>query len=472
MRDILDPDRGWLGTPGRSLADLKRPVALPDFVTIEPDSVDVVIDVLANDFDPDGGALSLVSAFAALGSASVSGNTVLYTPIPNFTGPDTIVYDISNPLGATRSGQVNVTVELPALTVTTTADGRLDVGSGSGPIDLTITEPAAYAGTWSAIAGDVANGPVPIVAPKILGLPEEGETVTAVPGLWLHDAATVPSRSRQWRRGGVDIPGETEIDYLVTAADAGQTLSLTETLSDANGSRQAISGPLAIAGFTPAAEPGLIAWWDASDVATITDDLGRVSAWADKTGGAALGQNQDFRRPQTGTRSLNGLNVLDFDGTRFLERALTLPASGDVAIHMALIIDGVATAYDAVLALDAASNDMQIDSVNAAGFDGRLNAAGIGPSMSLTGGPFSGGLILSVVFDRSGTQTAEIFIADQSRGSTAYSQALAASTLLRVMGNRSGNAWVNGAVAELVITSEIATRGDHHAYLAAKWGLS
>jgi len=59
----------------------------------------------------------------------------------------------------------------------------------------------------------------------------------------------------------------------------------------------------------------LLAWYDASDLATITDaGSGAVSAWADKSGnGYTL--TEATNRPTTGTRSQNGLNVIDFDGT-------------------------------------------------------------------------------------------------------------------------------------------------------------
>lgn len=59
----------------------------------------------------------------------------------------------------------------------------------------------------------------------------------------------------------------------------------------------------------------LIAWYDASDLATITDaGSGAVSAWADKSG-SGYTLTEATNRPTTGTRSQNGLNVIDFDGT-------------------------------------------------------------------------------------------------------------------------------------------------------------
>lgn len=149
---------------------------------------------------------------------------------------------------------------------------------------------------------------------------------------------------------------------------------------------------------------------------------------------------------------------------------LGLPASGDVAFHAALLIDGTASAFAALLSIEAA-NDFQIDAGSDTVFDGRLNMAGIGPSVTLTGGPFAGALVLSAVFDRTGAATAEVHVANQLRGSTGYTAPIDSAAALHLMSNRSLNANIDGAVAELIVTGDASNRADHHAYLAAKWGL-
>lgn len=55
-------------------------------------------------------------------------------------------------------------------------------------------------------------------------------------------------------------------------------------------------------------------WLDASDASTITDaGAGKVSEWRDKSGNARhMLQTTAGNRPTTGTRSQNGLNVIDF----------------------------------------------------------------------------------------------------------------------------------------------------------------
>jgi hypothetical protein len=57
-------------------------------------------------------------------------------------------------------------------------------------------------------------------------------------------------------------------------------------------------------------------WLDAADTTTITASSGSVSQWNDKSGnGRNFTQGTGGNQPTTGTRTLNGLNVLDFDGT-------------------------------------------------------------------------------------------------------------------------------------------------------------
>lgn len=55
-------------------------------------------------------------------------------------------------------------------------------------------------------------------------------------------------------------------------------------------------------------------WLDASDKSTITHSSGSVSQWSDKSGNDANAtQGTGSKQPTTGTRTLNGLNVIDFD---------------------------------------------------------------------------------------------------------------------------------------------------------------
>jgi hypothetical protein len=71
-------------------------------------------------------------------------------------------------------------------------------------------------------------------------------------------------------------------------------------------SRRGVAAPVA----------GYNVWLDASDTATITESGNAVSAWTDKSANAYVFQQLTaVNKPTTNTRTINSLNVLDFDGT-------------------------------------------------------------------------------------------------------------------------------------------------------------
>jgi hypothetical protein len=90
------------------------PVAVDDLI-ITDEGKPVVVNVLANDTDPDGDTLT-VSGYDA---TSVRGGTVsctaagacTYTPAVGFSGPDTFTYTVSDGKGGTDSATVTVTVK-------------------------------------------------------------------------------------------------------------------------------------------------------------------------------------------------------------------------------------------------------------------------------------------------------------------------------------------------------------------------
>lgn len=66
--------------------------------------------------------------------------------------------------------------------------------------------------------------------------------------------------------------------------------------------------------WTPAAITST-AWYDASDLSTITETDGSVSQWDDKSGNDRhMFQVTESKQPTTGTNTIGGLNALYFDG--------------------------------------------------------------------------------------------------------------------------------------------------------------
>ncbi|MEZ4659058.1 MAG: Ig-like domain-containing protein [Caldilineaceae bacterium] len=87
------------------------PTAGADAVTTTV-GVTITINVLANDADPDGDALTVtINQQPQHGSAVVNGVTIVYTPNAGFSGADSFSYTVTDSKGATASATITVTVE-------------------------------------------------------------------------------------------------------------------------------------------------------------------------------------------------------------------------------------------------------------------------------------------------------------------------------------------------------------------------
>ncbi|GIU13881.1 hypothetical protein TUM4261_28690 [Shewanella sp. c952] len=91
----------------------RPPVAVPDTAAAVAEGAPIRINVLANDYDPDGDAIEIVDFVITDGSGSVSqsNDDLLFTP--ESAGTTLINYTISDPHGATDSTTVTITVTNP-----------------------------------------------------------------------------------------------------------------------------------------------------------------------------------------------------------------------------------------------------------------------------------------------------------------------------------------------------------------------
>lgn len=85
------------------------PIAVIDSVMTDED-IAVSINVIANDTDVDGDAVTLLSATALHGTVAIAGGIVTYTPAVDFHGSDTVTYEISDGSGGSAVGMLAVTV--------------------------------------------------------------------------------------------------------------------------------------------------------------------------------------------------------------------------------------------------------------------------------------------------------------------------------------------------------------------------
>ena len=88
-----------------------NPIANDDFMSVLEDSIDNQLDVLANDYDPDGDPLTIVSITDPYhGTACYDGTYIYYTPNANYFGLDQLMYTISDGQGGTDVATVYITV--------------------------------------------------------------------------------------------------------------------------------------------------------------------------------------------------------------------------------------------------------------------------------------------------------------------------------------------------------------------------
>ena len=88
-----------------------QPNVISDSATVFVNE-NVLINVLGNDTDPDGDALSVVSVSnGANGVAEISNNQIRYTPKANYIGPESLSYSVSDGNGGQASASISITVE-------------------------------------------------------------------------------------------------------------------------------------------------------------------------------------------------------------------------------------------------------------------------------------------------------------------------------------------------------------------------
>jgi outer membrane protein OmpA-like peptidoglycan-associated protein len=94
-------------------ADANQPPVANDDRAVTNRNTPVLIDVLANDTDPDGDSLTIDSVTSPQnGSAIIQNGRILYTPNTGFRGTDRFSYTVSDGRGGTDSANVTVIIPL------------------------------------------------------------------------------------------------------------------------------------------------------------------------------------------------------------------------------------------------------------------------------------------------------------------------------------------------------------------------
>ena len=204
-------------------------------------------------------------------------------------------------------------------------DGLGDFGY-AGPI---ITGPAGVAGSSGSYTVDFKNSGVDanvtgFTASDIEVTGGSVSNFTAVSGskyTFTVTAQNVPSdvSIRVSDGAATDANGRGTVSNIFTTdfTSGPKTKGLVAWWKMDEGTGNTTSGGLSPdAAWSPTSLPALKLWLDAADSSTITGNP--VTGWADKSGNSINLRQTGTAGPATGTRNLNGKNVLDFEGNKNL----------------------------------------------------------------------------------------------------------------------------------------------------------
>jgi len=219
-------------------------------------------------------------------------------------------------------------------------------------------------------------------------------------------------------------------------------------------------------------------WWDASVADYITESGGFVSQLDDLSGNSQhLTQPTGSFQPQTGTHTLNGLNMLYFAGDALATYGdnFAMPASGNMAISQLceVFLPLSSTAAGMFAMLNASGVDWQfVGGVNTADFNGRLVVTELGGVNTNFASPMGiGPSVYTVVFDYdSGTITG--YLTGEEFTGTIYTIKVTDPQTFITMANRVGQT-IAGHWGECLITEDVSVgaRQKIEGYLAWKWGI-
>lgn len=229
--------------------------------------------------------------------------------------------------------------------------------------------------------------------------------------------------------------------------------------------------PLA-SGFNPKTIAGLQLWLDAADSSTITTGTG-VSEWRDKSPtGSKWVQAVGNEQPATGTQTMNGRNVIEFDGSNDSLSCVTpLSTSMPLSIFVVQRIVAIRTFGMTYTSGTVAGN-----------FDIRQNNTTGG--LNIVAGAAGAGVINEST-NRTGISDILAWIVPDSNDSTLFRNGQSLTLLnafvkpiltgTHYIGRRSDGFYGNVQIAEIIAYSAVLStlqRKAVESYLGKKWGIT
>nr|WP_259578709.1 Ig-like domain-containing protein [Shewanella baltica] len=167
-RTIVDPSGVSVILNGNHL-----PVANPDTASL-PWNQSLDIDVLANDTDSDGDALTVTQVTSEFGTAVILANQQLsYTPATDFIGTDVLVYSITDGKGGTASTELTVVVS-GNTAPTTVNDSAATDDRTSLLLDVLSNDSDPDGNVLTLVSATAQQGAVSVESNKLRYIPKAG----------------------------------------------------------------------------------------------------------------------------------------------------------------------------------------------------------------------------------------------------------------------------------------------------------
>jgi hypothetical protein len=341
-----------------------------------------------------------------------------------------------------------------------TFDG-VSVTSATITIPAAATAPSAFVdANWSVATGSGANE----LDITIASLPSDG-------GSTITDVEYDIDASGTWISLSTATTGTETVTMAAPATSYAIRLRAVNGAGNgaAGNSESATSG--AAAGFAGRGDDaGTLHYWDA-DESTLTLSGSEVTLVEDLVGSQDL---PALGAPTTGRlqNSLNSIDMPNDSGNAYLRFNNTFDLSEDTfAIHVAMSIDSIGGTSEALFGMNLGSSTFNIRANNATQFDGRIELQNLGSTtaVNFTGGPYSGLVIVSVVFDDTGS-TFTVYVNGSSVATGNYTGFLGTTGgRLRFGAQNSGGNTMDSAFHTALITTSIDNVSDWTTWLDDRW---
>lgn len=223
-----------------------------------------------------------------------------------------------------------------------------------------------------------------------------------------------------------------------------------------------------------------VAWYDASNAASITSSGGLVSQWDDISGsGRHLAQATSSLQPTTGTTTQNGRNVIVFDGTRVLKNSTSIIDSDYTLISVFKVVTPGSSFVMPSVTLNSGNAGRPIERWQHPDFGNRIyfNDDGSFVVSNVDLRNWTTWKVWSYTYSKTTTVNPRLVEYENNvvKTTTNSSSPHVVTSQKICVGQRDDAVTTfNGHVAEIIIVPYIIPDGNRiqlHNYLAAKWGL-